>query len=76
MDNSVLMKCVNVRQDGYTPFYVALHNDHTDVCKLLWDKGANVNSTGNVSNIILYACCCVYIICYSKLSHSNITVGS
>ena len=76
MDNSVLMKCVNVWQGGETPLHVASENNHTDLCKLLLDKGANVNSTDNVSNIILYAGCCVYIICYSKSSHSNITVGS
>ena len=41
-------------QDDWTALHFALDNGNSDVAKLLLDKGADVNATTNVSNIILY----------------------
>ena len=54
-------------QGGQTPLYVASENNNIDVVKFLLDKGGNIHAATNVSNIILYACCCVYYMCYNKV---------
>ena len=38
-------------QDGYTALHWATDEGHTEIVKLLLDRGANVDTTTNVSNI-------------------------
>ena len=38
-------------QDGSTPLYVACHNGHEAVVKLLLDGGSDVNKAMDVSNM-------------------------
>jgi ankyrin repeat protein len=44
--------CV-IRQDGATPLYASAQNGHLEVCKLLLDKGADVNKANNVSTVVV-----------------------
>ena len=39
-------------QDGNKPLHLAAQGGHTETVKLLLDRGANIDSTGMVSEII------------------------
>ena len=46
-------------QAGKTPLSYAAESNYIDIVKLLLEKKADVNVADDVSNITLYACCCI-----------------
>jgi ankyrin repeat protein len=67
----VLIICT--AKDAWTPLHVAAHNGHTDLAKLLYEKGADVKATGAYS-----ACppCTALIICTEKDGWTPLHVGA
>jgi ankyrin repeat protein len=50
---SPILVCDLIRQNGNTPLWVAAQNGHLEVCKVLLDKGADVNKANNVSIVVV-----------------------
>ena len=64
-------------QSGSTALHQAATNGHIEVTRLLLDRGADVNSKNEVSDIIfeivMIICVCVFD-CFPKLCDSNVIV--
>ena len=47
-----VFSCVTCDQYGNKPLHSAAYGGHTEIVKLLLDRGANVDSTGKVNEIM------------------------